>query len=510
MLVLRDYQKEALESVWDEMFESQFTLFTGSTGLGKTEILIGLIERAILASPTVKICFVVNKIKLLEQTQKRLDKVLTQKTSIYSGKTKSSTSNIIVGSIQSLVRMPPRKFDIIILDEAHNINQKTGQYAKFIKSATEFNPRSRVIACTATPFRSDGKIYGKDKWFPKICFEKGLLWSIENNFLVKPICKRVDKKFDTKNLKISLGDYDKKQLNELVEDKEKVISQVEDALPQLEGRKSVIWACISIKHAEAVTSILKAAGEQTSIVHSKLESEDLEWNMRFFEAGRHRHLVFVSIVSEGYDFPPIDAVVVMRPTRSAVLYVQTVGRGLRPYPGKKDCLMLDYGGVVENCGPLHDPYISKVKSSAKGVVEIRMKFCKECYEYCALKEKKCPSCEAPFKSEQVNIKNLTKSAYTGNVLGYTPFKVDKVQIDSFISKNGNKCVRIEYFTDNILADTVKEYFVVNKKWAMDRLAIKLALLKIPKNNEVSAIPTVYKNIDAEIEIYKKEGYWRVK
>jgi hypothetical protein len=141
------------------------------------------------------------------------------------------------------------------------------------------------------------------------------------------------------------------------------------------------------------------------VIHSQKDN-----NIKEFEDGNLRHLVFVSIVSEGYDYPPIDAIVLMRPTRSPVLYVQIVGRGLRPYKDKVNCLVLDYGRVIETLGHISDPLINAGKKS-KGVTEIKMKFCPQCYEYCQLSAQTCPECEYQFSSskKEVNLKNLTST-----------------------------------------------------------------------------------------------------
>ncbi|WP_350448928.1 DEAD/DEAH box helicase, partial [Streptococcus pseudopneumoniae] len=81
--------------------------------------------------------------------------------------------------------------------------------------------------------------------------------------------------------------------------------------------------------------------------------------MEYFLNGEARHMVFVTALSEGWDHPPIDALCLLRPTRSPVLYVQLAGRVLRPYDGKVDSLILDYGNVVKNLGPLDNPRIPK-------------------------------------------------------------------------------------------------------------------------------------------------------
>lgn len=483
------------------MFHKQFSLFTGSTGLGKTEILIALIKRSIEARSDIKVCFIVNKLGLLSQTVSRIQRALGDVVSVYSGKEKDLTKQIVVASIQSLhKRNVP--FNLVILDEAHNVNQTEGMYYKFISNLA---PKTKVVACTATPFRADGYIYGEDKWFNKPCFSKGLEWSIENKFLVPPTCKRVKEKFDTRKLKIRMGDYDMASLNELVSDKDKLVSQVEDALPQLTGRHTIIWACINIKHAEAITAILTAAGEDVSILHSKQDNAESSYNKYMFECGIHRHLVFVTIVSEGYDHPPIDAVVLMRPTRSPIMYIQVIGRGLRLSEGKNNCLVLDYGGVIENLGPLHDPVISTKKKNKKGVIEIKMKFCTHCYEYCELKAKVCPCCEEPFPEPEVNLKNLTTKAYQET---HHTLMVVGITTDLYTAKSGNECNRITYHFQELFFERVVEYYVISSYKARMFLQNRLSELEVGEV-DFDKTPSYYTVEPIAFDIVKDGRYWRL-
>jgi hypothetical protein len=110
------------------------------------------------------------------------------------------------------------------------------------------------------------------------------------------------------------------------------------------------------------------------VCHSQQDADSFTGDIAEFEAGRRRHLVFVTIVSEGVDIPAIDAVVLLRPTKSPVLLVQTVGRAMRPHSGKTNGLILDYGSCFKNCGPIDEPFIrvrGAIGESPKTVAEAR-------------------------------------------------------------------------------------------------------------------------------------------
>lgn len=449
------------------MFENKFSLFVGPTGLGKTEILMGIIEKSILLMPEVKILFVVNKLNLLFQTKTRIERTLGMFVDVCSGKhLPSERLKITLTTVQSYPKIKNKNFNLIIMDEAHNIDQDKGRYCDLVETSVSANERVRFVACTATPFRAKGgSIHGKDCWFKDICFKKDLLWAVENNFLVKATMKKVEEEFETKHLKISMGDYNKIDLEELVSDDEKIRRQINDAMPRLKSREHIIWACVGINHAEAVYKQLKDMGELCSIIHSKQNTEAKQNNILDFESFKSRHLVFVTIVSEGYDFPPIDAIVLMRPTRSPVLYVQTVGRGLRPSENKKDCLVLDYGRVVRSLGPLHDPVLDNKKKK-----EINMKVCPGCGSYVEKSSKACPDCGYEFKSKKKTIsqlKNLTQSHVDGFIMSNGEF-IDFVfestglLVSLHTSLAGNRCVKFQFTPLNLMDESVCEYCSIEK------------------------------------------------
>ena len=501
----RPYQLEALRSIWSSL-KDRFTLFVGATGLGKLNILIVTIDRLLKVKPDIKICFLVNKIDLLEQTVRRVNNALPDKVCQYSGKIKESHASVVVASIQSIYNKDFH-FDLIILDEAHNVDQEKGRYFDFVTQ----RPKARVLACTATPFREDGLIYGPGKWFTKPCFKRDLLWSIGNKFLVGYTCRNTKERFDTSKLKIKLGDFDKKDLSLLVDDSEKVLAQVEDAIPQLEEKKKVIWACVNIKHATAVYNVLRSIGEKASIVHSKFKEIERRKNLDFFEKGKARHLVFVSVVSEGYDHPPIDAVVLMRPTRSAKLYVQTCGRGLRPSVGKDSCLILDYGNVIESLGPLHDPVVNSSRSSKKGVITIRMKYCDNCYCYCELKETTCPDCGEKFKKKAPSLQNLERKSYRGEQRP-RQFKVARVEISKHIGGSQMASAKIVYFDGGLGINKFQEFFFITAPWGANKFRSRLRSLGIRHVKPESIYNlkgTINIDCKAVLNIEKKGKYWSV-
>jgi DNA repair protein RadD len=503
---LRDYQVEAVEALWQELWRSPTALMVLPTGTGKTEVLQGLVQKALSAKPDFKACFLVNRKELLRQTANRFSRNLgahlVQAFRLMDIGSSKHQAPVLVATIQSIAKHAGM-FHLLIVDEAQNLNEDSGRYQKMIEKCLELNPNLKIVAVTATPYRYSGLIYGTKKLFKRVCFERDLQWAWRNKHLVPVKLKHTPHQFDTSKLEVRMGDYVQKQVEALTLDERKMIEQIKDAMPQLEGRRAVVWACSSIQHAESVASKIFAVDTQgVSVVHSKREDRDEQLSM--FTSGKSRHLVFVSIVSEGFDHPPTDAVVLMRPTRSPVLYVQIIGRGLRPSPHKADCIVLDYGGVVENLGPLHSPNIKQGKDKKSQLI-IKMKFCQNCLEYVESSARICPACTAPFSMERLDdkLKNLNEKSYNGTGTERTLRVISISVSDRYVSKSGNQCYVITYHLNSLFPRMHQEYIVKNGG-GTKRLWGRLTSLGITSLKGHDKIP-----VEAEISLKKNGAYYEI-
>lgn len=515
---LRDYQEEAVEKMWAELFKESSALCVLPCGGGKTEVMIALIKKCIEKFPSIKIVTLVNKVMLLEQTYRRFGNALGfENIGMFCGsESKYQINNQnTVATIQSIYKVPIEKVNLIVLDEVHNVDQESGRYFDFIESHKKLNPKLKIIAFTATPFRSSGFIYGKDKLFKSITFQKKLLEMIERGYLVPPKMKRVNEQFDVSSLPIRMGEFDKEYVDKMTGDEKKVTKQILDALPRVVDRKKVVWACSSINHCEMVNEKLKELGEHSVLLHSKMESGDREASKFDFEGGLAKHMVFVSIVSEGYDYPPIDTIVLMRPMRSPVLYVQTVGRGLRLAKYKKDLLVLDYGKVVETVGPLDNPkLVKKGERSKKTLQETEMKFCPKCLSYINKTARQCIDCGYEFIRKLPKLDNVASSS--GILLSKPELPreviIDDVELKVHKSQNGNLCLKIDYYSNSILGNQliVSEFFVWNVECSRNRMQKRLIDLDVdfkPTLNEQAE--QKFRKRPITIKIVKDGKYMKV-
>jgi DNA repair protein RadD len=400
-----------------------------ATGGGKTECFIELVRRA-----NVRTAVLVGRMKLVSQTVTRMSKVIDNVGVWSAAHGEKRISGTTVVSIHSADTLTIDGLKLIICDEAHNLND--GRYARFIAR----HPEAKLVGFTATPWRDGVEIFGEGQTFPRVHYRRGLKDLIRDRFLVPPVVKQGASSFKTEGLKVQGDDFKLSEIIRLTEDSGKIKAQVADALPRLHGRLKVVWMCASIEHAEKVA---KAIGN-AAIIHSKNPHND--YAIECFERGDVPHMVSVMMLSEGYDYPPVDAIVLMRPTRSPTLYVQAVGRGLRPSGGKKDCLVLDYGEVVKHCGPLHDPLTRARRMKAdkeKMVVTVRV--CPKCLSY--VHGDVCEDCGHEMKIERDVTKNLTRTASMVDLLkDRRPEIIPCVSVSAgkYKSKKGNDCIMIEF------------------------------------------------------------------
>lgn len=481
MIEFRDYQVTCIDKIWNKMFSTQDQLIQLPTGSGKTIIFVGLLEKCLREFPDLAASVLVNKIKLVDQTKEKLLLAIEEKEiGLFCGSLGDYEMgrSITVASIQSISRRTPR-LNLLIIDEAHNA-ENSPTYNNFIKRCREANPKLQIVRFTATPYTMGGFIFGPERDIKDLTYQRTLREMIDEGYLVEPVFKSSPEKFDTSKIQTKRGEFIMSQVEKLSKDREKVRRQVADALPRLAKRSKIVWSATCIEHAVMIQEEIQKF-EDASVIHSELSDSARARSLEDFEGGSVRHLVSIMIVTEGYDFPPIDAIIMMRPTRSAVLYVQLVGRGLRPSPGKVDCLVLDYGEVVENLGHPNDPYIPGINKAGKKA-EKRAIICPACDEINFLPVRECRSCAYEFvKSEAAKVertKSLTERAaeYTFNVNGRREAEINVLswKVEDYRSGKGNDCLKITYSTlEGPVTEFIKKETFFHKKF-------KTEMVRFPK------------------------------
>ena len=363
---LRPYQQEAKEAIQKEWSEGcKRTLLVLPTGTGKTIVFSRVIEDAVRQGDRVLV--LAHRGELLDQAQDKLE----QATGLKCATEKADQSclgsffRVAVGSIQSLCR-PKRLeqfdtdyFDTIIVDEAHHAISPT--YQRVLEHFEEAN----VLGVTATPDRGDMKNLGQ--YFESLAYEYSLPQAIRDGYLCNIKAQTIPLQLDLSNVSMSAGDFKASDIDTALDP---YLQQIADEM-QAAGckeRKTVVFLPL-IKTSQKFTQILREHGFSAAEVNG--ESKDRAEVLSDFESGKYNVLCNSMLLTEGWDCPDVDCVVVLRPTKIRSLYAQMVGRGTRLSPDKESLLLLDFlwhTDKHELCHPAH--LIAESKDVADKMTEM--------------------------------------------------------------------------------------------------------------------------------------------
>ena len=333
---LRPYQETARQKVQEEWEEGKKrTLLVLPTGTGKTIVFSKIIEDRVKKGERVLV--IAHRGELLEQASDKLYKSTGLKTATEKAKQTSIGSfyRVVVGSVQTLQRekrlnqFPPEYFDTIVIDEAHHaISDGYQRVLQHFESAN-------VLGVTATPDRGDMRNLGS--YFESLAYEYSLPEAIKSGYLSPIKALTIPLKLDLSNVKQQAGDFSTKDLGTALDPYLEQIA--EEMKKQCFNRKTVVFLPL-VKTSQKFRDILNQHGFKAAEVNG--ESADREQILKDYEEGKYNVLCNSMLLTEGWDCPSVDCVIVLRPTKVRALYSQMVGRGTRLAPGKKELLLLDF------------------------------------------------------------------------------------------------------------------------------------------------------------------------
>ena len=333
---LRPYQqqaREAVETAWDE--GQRRTLLVLPTGCGKTIVFAKITEDQVKNGERVLI--LAHRGELLDQAADKLQKVTGLRSAVEKAEQSSLDSwyRVTVGSVQSLQRESRLQrfsrdhFGTIIVDEAHHcITDGYQRVLQYFESA-------KVLGVTATPDRGDMKNLGQ--YFDSLAYEYTLPRAIKEGYLCPIRALTVPLQMDLSGVGTTAGDFKAGDLGSALDP---YLEQIADEMAKTcTGRKTVVFLPL-VKTSQKFRDILNTRGFRAAEVNG--ESEDRAQILSAFDRGETNVLCNSMLLTEGWDCPSVDCVVVLRPTKVRSLYCQMVGRGTRLHPGKKDLLLLDF------------------------------------------------------------------------------------------------------------------------------------------------------------------------
>lgn len=340
---MRPYQCEARKAIHEEWDKGNLrTLMVLPTGTGKTIVFAAVTEDQVREGNRVLV--LAHRGELLDQASDKIHKATGLCSAVEKAESTCLDSwyRVTVGSVQSLQR-PDRLdkfgedyFGTIIIDEAHHA--VTDGYRRIL----EHFPSARVLGVTATPDRGDMRNLGEV--FDSLAYEYKLTQAIKDGYLCPIMAQTIPLKLDISSVQMSGGDLAVQGLGTALDPYlDQIAAEMQTAC---RGRKTVVFLPL-IKTSQKFRSILEAHGMRAAEVNG--ESRDREEILSDFAAGRYDVLCNSMLLTEGWDCPSVDCIVVLRPTKIRALYSQMVGRGTRicPETGKKDLLILDFLWLTE-------------------------------------------------------------------------------------------------------------------------------------------------------------------
>lgn len=355
---LRDYQSEAVSSVFKDFGSYRSTLLVMATGGGKTVVAGEVAKRFNGGS---RVVFIAHRDEILQQTRERLEAMTGEHVGLEKAESRAEDSRIVVASVQTLCKSDrlhvykPEDVGLVIVDEAHHA--VSSSYTKIL----DHFRAAKVLGVTATPDRKDEKAMGRV--FDHVAYRWEIDKGIASGYLapVRVVSIYVDA-IDLRKVNTLAGDLNQGQLDAVMSAEEALHGVVTPTIEQAGERQTLVFTT-TVDNAHRLAEIFnRYKPGSAKAVDGGTDTEKRRQMLADHKDGKFQFLCNVGVLTEGYDSYAVQCIAMARPTKSRCLYTQCLGRGLRPYPstmheptadariaaiaesGKPDCLVLDFGG----------------------------------------------------------------------------------------------------------------------------------------------------------------------
>lgn len=426
MIQPRDYQSEAVQSVYDYFTKGlgDAPLIVSPTGSGKSLIGALLMQRALVDFPGTRILLTTHIRELIVQDHKELMRLWPgAPAGIYSAGLgrRQAHAQLLFAGVQSIYRKAAAigHVDLMLVDEAHLVGRNANsQYGRLISELRDINPLMKIIGMSATPFRLDsGMLHrGKGAIFDGIAYDIPIAMLVERGYLCPLISKRPGTTFDLSGLHRRAGDFIESEMAARFATDEITSAAVSELIAAGRDRKAWLTFCINVDHAHKVRDEIRSYGISCETVTGNTPTAERDRLTRAFREGHIRCLTSVNVISTGFDAPNTDLLALMRPTASTGLYLQQAGRGMRLHRDKENCLVLDFANVISRHGPVDGVALPGEKQAGEGEGEAPTKACPECGEILLIAARECLDCGFEFPAPEPKIE---RTASTEAVMLYT-------------------------------------------------------------------------------------------
>jgi superfamily II DNA or RNA helicase len=340
-MILYPFQREAKDAVlrhWEK--GNRAALISLPTGSGKTIVFSDTLQSS-LSGTGEKGLVLVHRGELLRQAIEKLNLVWPGvKLSTVDAATSNFAGEVTVASVMSMVRRLDKvpRIHKVVTDEAHHASASS--WLKIYKQIGELLPDWQHLGVTATPIRTKGAS-DLEAIFGKPVYVKSIFELIVEGYLSPLKGLEVRTEVSVEDVGVQGGDFIAEELSRAINTKERNRLVVENYLELAADRKALVFAA-DLTHARSLAEMFNAHGVKAAWVSGETPLILRRSILEKLRRGELKVIINCMVFTEGFDEPSLDAILVARPTRSLVLYCQMIGRGLRPYPGKKNCLFIDF------------------------------------------------------------------------------------------------------------------------------------------------------------------------
>lgn len=389
MITLRPYQ-DSLISESRELIKKgcHSLIITSPCGSGKTVLTARMLKTA--SDKGMASLFIVHRRELVKQSSDTFRSMGLPHGIIATGFYENQKPLVQIASIQTIVKRIKflRIPTLIVWDEAHHV--AASGWAK----VHEAYPDSYHIGLTATPERLDGR--GLEKYFKAIVKGPSVRWLIDNGFLCD-YKLYAPSSLNLSQVHTSMGDYNKEEVKKIIDTPTITGDAIKHYQRLAAGKRAVVF-CVSINHSKNVNNQFLEAGIKSAEINGSTFMEERDQKLRDFTDGNIKVLCNVDLFGEGFNLPSLEAVILLRPTKSLALYIQMSGRALRTYPGKDHAIILDHAGNCAVHGMIDDEREWSLEGRKKGnkAAPASIKICPSCYAAVSAHKPRCTECGFTF------------------------------------------------------------------------------------------------------------------
>lgn len=427
MKELRDYQKQVIEDLYAAIRKGfRKLVIVAPTGAGKSLVSAKIVSD--ITSKGKRVMFLVDLDELISQTYLEFKAEGLDCGFIKAGLPENPNALVQICSVQTLPRRAwwkEHQIDVVILDECHET-----AWRKVVKEdmMTEICPHALYIGLTATPYRLSSKERFGDIFETMVkCPLPSVL--MDMGYLVKPSYYTIEGA-DLTKVKTKMGDFSEPDLSVACDKPELIKKAISEWQKLAFGRRTIVF-CIDVKHAENVCREFRANGVPSAFVCGQTPIPVRKQYYRDLALGNLLVLVSVNVTSKGFNVPPVEVALMLRPTKSKAIYEQQLGRVLRisPETNKTCALILDQAGNVVRHRPIEEKTRYQLEHSKEDDGEenpVPLKECPECHSLMYGFVMTCKNCGYEFPA-------VEKSEVSGTLVRVFPNKGDEEKFRQYQS-----------------------------------------------------------------------------